>query len=187
MFAYCANNPVLYVDYSGRLFGVPSLADFGKIHKRIQYEIAEKEGYAIEVFVDGPRGRGFLDIYNPETNEYYEVKSILQADRKHTKMQMEKYDAAYIRDFRFSDYSIPNPPTRGEKKFSGSFVYSEWTVRYRLSEDGLITYKLELIEEVAAVQAIVAIGAVGISQSAAFAGSGGFGKGLFANTDFRLY
>ena len=142
MFAYCNNNPVGYYDATGdSAIPIPTLADFYGMHKAVQYDIAEEYGYAIEVFVSGYKGRGFLDIFDAENNQYYEVKSITQAGTWTTTQQMEKYDVSHIRDIRFLGYFFADSPQRGERmNISGMCQYSYWDIHYSSNGNGLITY-----------------------------------------------
>ena len=169
MFAYCLNNPACYIDDSGCIaLPIPSLGDLYRIHKRVQYEVVEKEGYAMEVYVSGPKGKGFLDLYDAENNQYYEVKSSLQQGTKHTRDQMEKYDAAKVTSWLFVGYAIDSSPTRGKRSdISGMFEYLYWDVRYTSNGDGLITYKLILNKSryelhLATIALSVSAGALGV-------------------------
>ena len=177
VFVYCGNDPVLFVDHGGELFGIPTLADFYTIHKLIQFDILMTHGYAIEVYVKGDLGRGFLDVYDGELNVYYEVKSKFQQGTKHTEDQMKKYDNAYVESWIMSDYIITSPPTRGTKDIQGSFYYKEWKISYHTAEDGLILYDFEKSETAKDFErVIVAVGA-GIAMGSAasnYMGGGGF-------------
>lgn len=161
MFAYCLNNPANCFDSNGNMpLPVPTIGDYYRIHKRVQYEVAEEQGYAIEVYVSGPLGKGYLDLYDAVNNEYYEVKSSLQADTTSTVNQMYKYDISQIKDWRFWDYDIPNSPQRGNLEISGSFQYRYWDISYRLYRSGLIVYFVRLntekYEQALAAAAVVA-------------------------------
>lgn len=139
MFAYCNNNPANNVDCGGELSArVPTLWDFYRMHKAVQYDVAEEYGYAIEVYTKGPLGRGFLDIYDPVTNQYYEVKSIGAAGS--AAPQMDKYDVSSISDWRFLGYDIAYSPSRGTRMIKGTITCGNWYVTYESNLDGLITY-----------------------------------------------
>ena len=52
---------------------------------------AKREVY-VKGEIDGEPCRGFLDVYDPASNTYYEIKSFLIAFSQGTKRQMIKYD-----------------------------------------------------------------------------------------------
>ena len=143
MFAYCNNNPICLVDYSGESpFGSLTLGDYYIIHKQIQFDCKCKTGWDMEVYVSGSKGIGFLDLYDSTNNQYYEVKSDKAANRSSTSRQMEKYDVALVKDIRYSDPAT-TPPTRGMQYVTGTVEYGVWDINYRLSSAGLITYTPE--------------------------------------------
>ena len=138
MFAYCNNNPIAYTDADGvSPYGILTISDYYIIHKQVQIEIVEQYGYAMEVFVFGLGKRGYLDIYDPSTNTFYEVKSIGAAPT--AEIQMIRYERSTVHDIRFVGYHIPCSPTRGKQVFSGSFKYGNYLVKYS-TNNGLITY-----------------------------------------------
>ena len=140
MFVYCLNNPIFYIDTTGYT-ATPNLWDLARMHRGVQYDIVEERGYAMEVYVRGSLGRGFLDLFNPICGQYYEVKSSGAANSVRTTTQMSKYDVASILDWRFLGYNLSYPITRGlDYSISGSFVYKDWLVTYQLTTPGLIVY-----------------------------------------------
>lgn len=143
MFAYCNNNPVCAADPGGMApqMGL-SLADYYIIHKIVQLLIVGQYGYAMEVYViDGNGKRGFLDLYDCATNQYYEVK-YAQYNPAATEKQMSRYDSATIKSWMFDDYVLVGSPTRGTNlAISGSFTYGDHYVEYSVVAPGLIHYK----------------------------------------------
>lgn len=123
-------------------FGVLALFDYYIIHKLVQADCRRQKGWNMEVYVSGAKGIGFLDLYDVDSNQYYEVKSEKSAKRGSTRRQMEKYDVSYVNDNRFKD-PIDSPPTRGNEYVSGTVQYGAWDVEYRLDSAGLITYATE--------------------------------------------
>jgi hypothetical protein len=144
LYAYCDNNPIRYSDKTGLgpWTSALSLSDYRKIHNmvadRVSYSIgflASREVY-VKGKVDGKTCRGFLDVYDPISYTYYEVKSYLSAYTPATQNQMRKYD-----------HSKPLGSLRGNvqrctKKVSGSFWYGAWRIQYSSSKTvaGLVEY-----------------------------------------------
>ncbi len=142
MFAYCNNNPVNCDDPDGhRVVPVLTLADYAIIHKMVQMEIVFDYGYAMEVFVLYPEGKGRLDLFDPSTNQYYEVKHKSTACLDIAAVQMRNYDKSVVHGSLLSGYYFDDPPSRGTNgKIRGSFQYDVWDVYYELYSDGLIVY-----------------------------------------------
>ena len=173
MFAYCLNNPIENLDIDGQI-PVPSLVDYYYIHKYVQYDIVENYGYAMEVRTCSFLGNGSLDLYDPVTNQYYEVKSIGQATLLTTDIQMIKYDNSVICAWRFVGYRFFDSPDRGDLLITGSCQYSYWDIKYWSNGNGLITYipeinKTRYTAHLAAISVAVA-GALAISLSGAYQG-----------------
>ena len=144
MFAYCNNNSVRAVDPSGTASQIElSLLDYYIIHKIVQMIIVSEYGYAMEVYVIDSEGkRGFLDLYDYTTNQYYEVKhakySVLA-----TEAQMRRYDSSTIKSWIFKEYTLAGFPARGTNyAISGSFTYRDFIVDYYVAESGLIHYEI---------------------------------------------
>ena len=116
------------------------------MHKYVQYDIVESYGYGMEVYVVGPKGTGRLDIYNAETNEYYEVKHQPAAGGDAFDNQMARYDVSHVVGWRFSEYEIDGDVTRGSEYISGMTRYKYWDIHYRKAADGLIIYTWTLNE-----------------------------------------
>lgn len=125
----------------------PTIIDYYWMHKYVQYDIVERYGYGMEVFVIGTKGSGRLDIYDGYTNSYYEVKHILAATGKHFEDQLAKYDAAHVVGWRFSEYSIEGNVSKGTARISGNTEYLYWDISYRTAEDGVIIYTWALNKE----------------------------------------
>ena len=141
MFAYCNNNPVIFIDVSGYSpFSTLNIADYYTIHKIVQYLCCAEYGWDMEVYVKGPLGNGSLDLYDYKKNQYYEVKSLRSSTYPTTAFQMQKYDESKIAAIRYRDENITSSPTRGKENVRGSFMYGLYDIEYELQEDGLIAY-----------------------------------------------
>jgi len=162
MFAYCVNNPVCYYDPSGNSpFGRLTLADYKLIHLGVQLDCAFKTSWQMEVFVRSQSGKiGFLDLYDLSSNAYYEVKSKGAASRITTELQMRRYDKSLVKDKRFSNNQITNPPSRGTQNISGSFPYGIWDVEYETARNGLIRYETNLNPKRVTVAGVLAIATI---------------------------
>ncbi len=140
MFSYCDNEPIDNSDVLGWGAWVPvlTLADYKIIHDTVADRVALTLGWwraSREVYVKGWKGRGFLDVYDTISNEYYEVKSIGAAYKASTERQMQKYDVAK------PPLSWADHVRRGSQKVSGSFYYGAWRVSYALEKKGLVVYR----------------------------------------------
>ena len=168
-FAYCNNNPVVLADPEG--YGpwtpIKNFFDYYIIHKMVQADVCIKNDirFQLEVYVKGDLGRGFLDIHDPSTNSYYEVKSIGQVELSKTSDQMKKYDASYIKDKRYNGL-ITEKPVRGTESFSGKFEYGAWDVTYERHADGLIKYDSKYNSERAAKASSMVISVIVAGLSA---------------------
>ncbi len=157
MFAYCGNNPVMGYDPSGESpFGTNlDLSEYGFIHYMVQMDCFIKFGWEMEIYVNGSRGRGRLDLLNPLTNEYYEVKSSrAYYSGKHID-QMAKYDVATIQNTIVNrntpGLKIGAGVTRGITKVEGFLTYGIYDIEYRSVEPGVITYDAKINEKRAAL------------------------------------
>ena len=148
MFAYCGNNPVNCSDPSGMIpQAALSLFDYYIIHKIVQMMIVTDYGYAMEVYVKDAEGkRGFLDLYDYTTNQYYEVKHA-QYDIEATEKQMQRYDTSTIKSWMFKEYTLADSPSRGMNMgISGSFAWGDYSVEYYAVAPGLIHYSISQAE-----------------------------------------
>ena len=144
LYPYCDNNPIRYSDSIGLgpWSSSLSLFDYRKIHNTVADKVASSLGsqakreYYVKGKIDGKTCRGFLDVYEPLSHTYYEVKSYMAAYTIATQNQMRKYDNS-------------KPPTswrgnvkRGTRKLSGSFWYGAWKIQYSSSKtiNGLVEY-----------------------------------------------
>ena len=177
-FAYCNNNPANSVDPEGYGPWTPfkNLFDYYVIHKLVQYDISGNKGFLwqTEVYVKGEKGRGFLDVHDPVTNSYYEVKSKRQASKPATEEQMKKYDVAYIHDGRYFGM-INGNPKRGKEQLSGSFKYGAWDVTYQSTSSGLVAYDTEYNSERATKVNTIVISALVAGLSAYLTQDAGYG------------
>ena len=130
-------------------------------------EIVDDYGFAMEVYVKGELGRGFLDLYDATNHQYYEVKSRPQLLVQSTYDQLEKYDVAIIKDWRFESVALTSPTRGNNTSIEGSFVYKHWDVYYESHGNGIITYRWEVNEsryqtELTLAASIVATVGVGV-------------------------
>ena len=94
----------------------------------------------MEVYVSSPNGIGFLDLYDPYRNQYYEVK-VSTANPEKTENQMARYDSSTISSWMFEGYFFIGSLTRGtNSSIEGSFYYKDWLVEYGYVAPGLIMY-----------------------------------------------
>ena len=175
MFTYCLNNPVMYVDSLGAkpfLF----IWDYYFIHKRIQALIVHEFGYAMEVYVVWDSGYGFLDLYDAENNEYYEVKTREQIIVSAHTEQMENYDNSNVGSWMFVGYDIPDSPERGtNQSIEGTFEYGFHRVKYEYREPGIIWYTVETdINKVSAAVASIGVMALFGAASRLMSTGGGY-------------
>ena len=170
LYSYCYNNPIRMADYDGTTpIDVLSLFDFRSIHQRVQEECQNLYGWEIEVYVKGEKDRGYLDLLDVETNQYYEVKSLRASQRSRTARQMNKYDVATIQrsalNLLKSKVQIGASVSRGTAIISGSFSHNVFDVKYYSLANlanGLIVY--EATPNPARVAALSSIAvAVGLS------------------------
>lgn len=173
LFAYCNNDPVLNSDPSGRSPWTRklSLRDYRKIHNKVADLIwwsMLKWGAVREKYVQGSKGKGFLDIYVLSSNCYYEVKSIGSADKQSTKNQMAKYDCAKPKGSNLGNVK------RGNHKVKGSFYYGAWFISYYLLKPGLVVYSCSWSQARLnqAVKIGVAVTAITVITIATFATGG---------------
>ena len=188
LFSYCDNTPIKFNDSLG--FGpwtsTLSLRDYKKIHDKVAdcvadsvSPLANREKY-VKGRLNGKTCRGFLDVYDPITNTYYEVKSYLAAYTKATELQMLKYDN-----------SKPVFPPRGNVKrgilyVSGSFNYGAWNIEYHSSKTvlGLVeyipTYNKTRAESAKSVAVTIAVIFIILLAVSAAVGAFGLGAGALA-------
>ncbi len=146
MFAYCLNNPLVYLDTTGTApVVIIPIWDYYFIHRRVQEEVSFYYGYAMEVYIRKPDGRmGRLDLYDAENNQFYEVKSIGAAYTSGTRTQIDTYSQSEIIDWRFLFLAGAESPSSGTNtSIKGSFNYSCYTVTYESVPGGLIIYHVD--------------------------------------------
>ncbi len=157
MFAYCNNNCVNFVDPDGEDPWWMLDGDWGYIHRKVQAHIvdhATNRRLTTEQRIDCfGGGTGRADIYDPDTNEIWEVKSSgpasLSADS-----QLHIYCNGTIS-------GTTTHPTRGQERFYGIFDSGKFRVVYWSTSQGVILYKFwckEKKEE--AVYAVMFAGAM---------------------------
>ena len=163
MFAYCLNNPVNVTDSNGNdPYGILTLFDKAVIHGMVQLKCAIDNLWVREIYVRGAKGKGFLDLYDPSNNSYYEVKSKKEAEKTRTKTQMAKYDVAKVQDTAVNRLKLDvinsnDVITRGKIAVSGTIQYGIHDVEYRLESPGLIVYDTKVNWERAAATAALAV------------------------------
>ena len=168
MFAYCNNNPVNAIDPSGDHPYSYSLElyDYAFIHFMVQVECVIEYGWDMEIYVKSDAGRGYLDLLDVTTNEYYEVKSKRTYERGGHKAQMEKYHEAIIRDTKrnrlIPGLKIGSSVTEGYTSVNGHFQYGAHDVHYHIEGPGIIIYETNYNAKRAATHlALGVLGAIG--------------------------
>ena len=156
MYAYCNNDPVNTVDpfgdspFSRRL----ELSDYAFIHFMVQVECVVEYGWDMEIYVKGSRGRGYLDLLDVTTNEFYEVKSEGVYNALGHIAQMQKYQVAQIADTKrnrlIPGLNIGSRVRTGSTSVNGNFQYGAHDVHYALKEPGIIVYETRYNEKRAA-------------------------------------
>ena len=143
MFAYCGNDPVNHSDPEGLRW--ISLLVQRIIHHKVANQVALKVGGKRETYVKKQTAKGkrsgFLDVYVPKNNSYYEIKSETDSTSSRTRQQMMAYDNAEI------VYNGNSSPSRGTEVVSGEFSYLYYDVSYKSEGPGLVTYHVDENEE----------------------------------------
>ena len=170
MLAYCLNDPINRIDAFGlaSIIPLPTIKDYYHMHKAVQYDVAEQYGFGIEVYVVGPKGIGRLDLYDGETNQYYEVKHIIAATGTLLTEQLAKYDVSHVAGWRFSEYSAMGTVSKGQAFIMGKTTYSYWDIVYHSSGDGVIAYNWHVndkryAQHVACAAAVCTTALVGVA------------------------
>ena len=91
LFTYCANSPVILVDFDGQVWVMGAFAPFyGYYHKKVvDWIYANNPSISKEVFV----GTGRVDLYDRITHEMYEVKPDRLIAIANGLLQLERYKA----------------------------------------------------------------------------------------------
>ncbi len=123
------------------------LWDCAVVHVMVQSYCITTYGWCSEVYVKGPKGRGFLDLldYSITPYQYYEVKYENVCHTEATKKQMTKYDEAIIADSLGNRLLygtlIGKNIVRGDRdKPKTSFTIGKYHIRIEWEEAGLISY-----------------------------------------------
>ena len=157
MFAYCVNNPIRHVDSAGvSPVDLLTIGDYYVIHKMIQADCVLKYMWDMEVYVSGPQGKGFLDLYDYRNNQYYEIKSKHAGGLPSTERQMQKYDVAKIKAKRYTNPPLESP-SRGFQFVTGKLTYGLWDVEYKWERPGLITYETKFNWQRAGIYAAIVL------------------------------
>ena len=138
----------------------------------VQIQCVKNYGWAMEVYVKGTEGRGYLDLFDSANREYYEVKSHFVANSRRTKKQMSKYNCAIVQDTfgnrnKINEEYIGADIEPGKTVVGGYFQYGIYDIDYNSVEDGLIEYNISLNAERALA---LGISAAAIALLAAAAG-----------------
>ena len=143
MFAYCGNNPQNLSDPGGsNPFGKLNLFDYWLIHKFVQAFVSLEYSLFTEVYVKGPLGRGYLDLYDYSNHSYYEVKSVGAASAPRTAFQILKYDTANkMGKPIFSQLTNITKLSKGKYTINGDFTYGNYRAHYGSVAPGLIVYE----------------------------------------------
>ena len=145
MFAYCGNNPVLLCDTTGTFPEDDlNLFDYLIIHILVQTYVAIELGLYPEVYVKGPLGKGFLDLYDKDSHSYYEVTSKNNANSSRKIAQIAKYNAANQMGLPVYTTLTDIPELQGgTEPIDSYFIYRNYSIHYWLEEPGLILYNPE--------------------------------------------
>ena len=114
----------------------------------VQLSCYRKYGFVLEVYVYGPLGRGYLDLYDKEQKAYYEVKSA-NIPAEVYEFQLLKYNTSTIRNTIGNRIKLGNidafvgtTPKQGlyNKDIEGHFFYGIYDVDYHCTGVGEIKY-----------------------------------------------
>ena len=162
MFVYCLNNPVMLLDETGEI--ALTLAQLRKIHNEVADRVANSLGGVREVYIkkiEIENGkvkvkRGFLDVYIPSSNTFYEIKSRLVSNTKATRSQLDKYRGSTA--VRYDSAPI----TDEIAQVHGSFYFHGWKIEYKSVSPGLVTYTYDPpnIDPKASLATIAVVGGV---------------------------
>ncbi len=159
MFVYCNNNCVSLVDPEGEDPWWMLDGDWGYIHRQVQDHIVTYTTHrrlTKEQKIEYTKGgTGKADIYDPNTNEIWEVKSSGPASLS-ASTQLDLYCSGTIPGTTIH-------PQKGREGFFGIFDTEEFRVVYWTNGRGVILYKFwrrEKPEE--AVYALLFAGALGL-------------------------
>ena len=125
--------------------GLLELYDYALIHFMVQLFCANMFDWEMEVYVRGGSGRGYLDLLDPTTNEYYEVKSKAAYERGAHLEQMAKYDVSVVQDTvgnrRMQPLNVGQGVKQGTRYVDNHFEYGFYDIHYYSIEPGLIVYE----------------------------------------------
>ena len=148
LFSYCSNTPVENTDLDGD-WGIYGVSWPGEIHRQVQNHIAQVyTGIEIEVFVVQANGRsGRMDLYNPMTGEYWDIKTATPLDSI-IDIQLDRYLSPKAIKSVEGDYSSLH---RGTSIKPGCFVMTSSTghafkVAYYQTRPGVIRYLYRLAD-----------------------------------------
>ena len=145
LFDYCENNPLYFVDEDGN-WGIPGLSWPGEIHREVQNHIVQQSNNEIimEVTIiqsDGKRGR--IDLLNPNTGEYWEVKTgipLVDTIRE----QLDRY-LNPIDILKIEEKSLKTRLIYGTSIIPGTFEFTsklgtKFRVHYEQTDPGIVRY-----------------------------------------------
>ncbi len=154
MFAYCDNDPINFADFGGsnKWWIMAMTHDWGLVHRAVELDIKTFNSIMkTEVTVDwNSGGYGRMDVYDPETQTVWEVKSCGKASA-YAQAQALSYVGATLRDnknqtvrglgeaFRFYR-SFEIPYSFGGDLYSIQITY--WT-----PEKGVILYDFNVLKK----------------------------------------
>ena len=145
MFAYCSNNPVMFVDYTGsRILPFWELSFPGEIHNEVVKKIVERTGLErvlnAEVRINS---KSRADLVDFDSKEIYEVKPV-------TYLAVDKMNKAFEQIHRYIDGFNEKTPSQGyhagESIPGYKFQYKQYLVSYWYYKDGLILYSFKKIK-----------------------------------------
>lgn len=154
LFSYCENDPINNADYNGNnKWGKLNLLDYRNIHKKIQEWFCRNNGWKMEICVKTGKNKwGFIDLYDPKKNCFYEVKKKSVAFTTKTNKQINKYKNSVIkktvgniRKLWNCLNRIGNKVNEGkEGSISGRIYYGAYIIDFYTTYSPLIYYVVTL-------------------------------------------
>ncbi|MBV1709920.1 MAG: RHS repeat-associated core domain-containing protein [Erysipelothrix sp.] len=139
LYSYCFNNPINMSDPSGHW---PQGLHLNYFHNLVRDKVAAGK-YLTEVYVINITRKGFLDIYDPISNSFWEVKPDNAYGRLTGPRQIRRYESSTIVD---EDVIFRGSPERGPAIYAGTINDGVFLITYHSPSPGLILYKWDPLE-----------------------------------------